>query len=210
MRTDKRKEDKIAEWYNKQAPKYEKKWADYLSHTHESFLRAFECRKEDQILDISAGTGLLPKYMFEREYRFSKMVLNDVSEEMLKVARKRFKNDPAISFTEESSEQLSFENNSFDRVISLNAFHHYKDHQKVISEIRRVLNPGGKVYILDWNRKGIFTLVNYCIDLFSSETIQTLNVDEITEMLEADAFLIEEQKEWRYSYWNFYLVTARI
>lgn len=210
LKTNKVEIDKTARWYNKRASKYEEKWARYLFHTHESFLKFFECEGKDRILDISAGTGLLAKYLLDRGYAFSEMVLNDVSEEMLRIARHRFEGNPSISFSEESSEELRFEDQSFDRVISINSFHHYNNQEKVISEIRRVLKPGGKVYILDWNRKGIFNLVNYGIDLFSDETIQTLNIDEIGKMLEGSSFRIEEQKEWRYSYWNFYVVTARI
>jgi SAM-dependent methyltransferase len=43
---------------------------------------------------------------------------------------------------------LPFLNDSFSSVISLNAFEHYRKPDAVVSEIMRVLKPGGKVYIL--------------------------------------------------------------
>lgn len=44
--------------------------------------------------------------------------------------------------------ELPFKDNVFDGVICLNAFEHYRDPLKVVSEIRRVLRPRGFVYVL--------------------------------------------------------------
>lgn len=195
--------------YNKRSAEYEEKWGSYLSHTYNKLLTILECEDGDRILDISAGTGLFAKYLIKKDVQFSEVVLNDISEEMLNIARSRFETNSLFSFAENPAEQLNFEDNSFDRVISLNAFHNYKKQKKVISEVRRVLKPGGKFYVLDWNRKGVFVLINYFIDLLSDEVIQTLNADEMKEKLESHDLKPVEQNEWRSYYWNFYIMVAQ-
>lgn len=44
--------------------------------------------------------------------------------------------------------QLPFRDGIFDGVVCLNAFEHFRDPLKVVSEIQRVLRPGGFVYVL--------------------------------------------------------------
>ncbi|HET8865133.1 MAG TPA: class I SAM-dependent methyltransferase [Gracilimonas sp.] len=207
---DKEKKDisQTAASYNNQAERYEERWKAYLSHTHQKLLNIFECEKGHRILDVSAGTGLFAKHLNESGAMFSEIVLNDVSGKMLNIARKRFEDQAAISFTEDSSERLSFQDNSFDSVISLNAFHNYKDQEGTLSEIHRVLKPGGRFYLLDWNRKGFFRLINFCIDVFSGEFIQTRNADELNKALESLSFQVNTKEEWGFRYWKFYLMVA--
>src|SRR5208283_2091128 len=42
-----------------------------------------------------------------------------------------------------------FDNNFFDFIICSYSFHHYFSPDKVLSEVQRVLKPGGRIYILD-------------------------------------------------------------
>ncbi|MEX0723485.1 MAG: class I SAM-dependent methyltransferase [Gracilimonas sp.] len=200
---------KTTESYNRQAKNYERKWANYLSHTHQRLLDIFDCEAGDRILDVSAGTGLFARKLLETESPFSEMILNDVSDDMLKIARHRFEDHTGIIFSEYPAEKLGFDNQSYDSVISLNALHNYNDQQKALAEICRVLKPGGNFYLLDWNRKGMFSLINYCIDLFSNEVIQTKNADEVRKAVNRLSFEISYVKEWRYSYWNFFLFKIR-
>jgi SAM-dependent methyltransferase len=52
------------------------------------------------------------------------------------------------SFRVEHAEQLSFERDSFDCVISIGALHHSASTEAAIAEVRRVLQPGGTAYVL--------------------------------------------------------------
>lgn len=200
---------KTVEAYNAEANIYEEKWEKYLKHTHTQLLNVLETEPGHRILDISAGTGLFAKYLIENGYSFSELVLNDVSRGMLDVARGRFESQENIVFEENYAEDLSFESSTFDTVISLNAFHNYEAQQKVLTEIYRVLKPGGHLYILDWNKKGVFNICNIFIKLFAKQQIRTLSLEEIVKNLRETPFKLVETKEWRYGFWRFYLVKAK-
>lgn len=48
-----------------------------------------------------------------------------------------------------SGEYLSFEDNSFDAVFMITVLYHIKDDNKALSEVYRVLKPGGRLFIVE-------------------------------------------------------------
>ncbi|MDZ7808374.1 MAG: hypothetical protein U5K71_14880 [Gracilimonas sp.] len=54
-----------SEAYSRKARNYENKWADYLYHTHSKLLAEFSSEPKDEILDVSAGTGLFAEHLIE-------------------------------------------------------------------------------------------------------------------------------------------------
>lgn len=83
------------------------------------------------LLDIGAGTGISTKPFLEKATCFSL----DPSEELLKQS-------PAIK-VQSSAENLLFNDNTFDVIISVSAIHHF-DLEKAIPEIKRVSKPTTK------------------------------------------------------------------
>lgn len=187
---------------------YEDKWADYLSHTHQKMLDIFSSDREHRILDVSAGTGLMVHHLLKRDYDFSELVLNDISEEMLSMARTRIDGHEAVSFTEFPAERLGFEKDSFDTVISMSAFHNYTDQAMALSEMHRVLKPGGRLFLLDWNKKGWFRFVNMYINIVTEEVIQTKSAGAVKKALKKSSFRVNKSEEWKFGRWNFFLIEA--
>ena len=79
----------------------------------------------------------------------------DFSAEMLRLARKysqKFNFAVNLSLADVSS--LPYSDETFDWVISVATYHHIKSEEKkraALSELRRVLKPGGEVFITVWN-----------------------------------------------------------
>lgn len=48
-----------------------------------------------------------------------------------------------------SAEAIPFPDDSFSAVITISAFHHWADRAAGLEECRRVLEPGGKVYVVE-------------------------------------------------------------
>lgn len=68
------------------------------------------------------------------------------------------------------SEDLPFPDNQFDAVVSVNALDHVKDFKVAISEIHRVLKPGGKIY-LNLNYRDIPTITEPIV--FSDKSVKS-------------------------------------
>ena len=106
-------------------------------------------KTKTKILDISCGTGELLKKLEEKTEGKAMLYGADLSEEMLNKARSKLSSK--VKLGQANVHALPFKDNSFDYVISTEAFHHYYDQQKAVQEMQRVAKEGGKVIIVDIN-----------------------------------------------------------
>ncbi len=95
-----------------------------------------------RVLEIGVGTGLsLPHYPPVDE-----LVAADPSEPMLRRARRRAAEAGRdVRFVEAPAEQLPFEDDSFDTVVSIVVLCTVSDQPRALQEIRRVLRPNGQL-----------------------------------------------------------------
>ena len=200
--------NKTTQRYNKTAAAYEDRWGNYLDHTHRRFLESIEIEPNDTILDLSCGTGLLAKHIIERGDSFQQLVLNDVAVDMQDHGRKRFKNRTDVSFTSFSAEAIDQPANHFDKIFSLSAFHNYPQQNKVLAQCHRILKPGGQLFILDWNRSGLFHFKNWVIKMMVPERVDSRSSDEIMAMLREQHFKITSVDEWYNHSWKFFYVIS--
>jgi ubiquinone/menaquinone biosynthesis C-methylase UbiE len=104
-----------------------------------------------RVLDLGCGTGTLAIQVKERQPRAEVLGL-DADPEMLDQARaKAERADADLEFTEGYSNELPYEDGSFDRVLSTLFFHHLDPEPKreTAREIARVLRPGGELHVAD-------------------------------------------------------------
>ena len=80
----------------------------------------------------------------------------DISEAMLAIAQNKLQVYPNIKLHNASAISLPCDSESFDLVICANAFHSFEFPQPVLTEIKRVIKPDGRVIILDWCRDYLF------------------------------------------------------
>jgi ubiquinone/menaquinone biosynthesis C-methylase UbiE len=94
-----------------------------------------------RVLDVGCGPGSVLEQLaagFDIEG-----VGVDASAKMIEVARREA---PGIEFHAGRAEQLPFDDESFDGVVSRMVVHHL-DRRRAFAEMRRVLRPGGRVVI---------------------------------------------------------------
>ena len=141
-------------WFNKQAPVYDETntilYSKYGKISCENIREYLNGKKFDNLLDIGCGTGYLID-MLSKEHN-SKFVGLDLSPEMVKQAKN--KNINNAEFIEGRSDEIPFENNTFDIVTCSQSFHHYPETDKPMQEAKRVLKEGG-IYII-WYRMWTF------------------------------------------------------
>lgn len=112
-----------------------------------------EKKKEElKILDIGTGPGFFPVILAEAGYKVTAV---DYTQEMLDTAKKNAGElCEKIVFHKMDAQDLKFEDNTFDVVISRNLTWNLKDPKGAYREWHRVLKPGGRLLNFDANWYG--------------------------------------------------------
>jgi len=120
------------------------KHGDYSSYAFlDKLLTKFS--RDKKILDYGCGTGL--HSLTPLKYGAREVSGIDLSEESLKIARARAKNEKLTEqaqFIKMDCEQLNFPDNNFDLILDGGAFSSL-DLDKALSELARVLKPNGQL-----------------------------------------------------------------
>ena len=107
--------------------------------------------KPKKMLDIATGTGdfaILAAQMLSPE----ELIGADISEGMMEIGRKKVKQASLgniISFKKEDCLSLTFADNTFDAVTAAFGIRNFQDLDKGLSEMCRVLKPGGHLSIVE-------------------------------------------------------------
>lgn len=104
--------------------------------------------KKDRILDLGCNAG---QTSFKIAPRIKEVIGIDVDQKLITIAKKQ-KSLKRISnakfFTADANNKLPFENNFFDKVICSDVLEHLEKRDFALSEIRRVLRPGGLLFLV--------------------------------------------------------------
>ena len=106
-----------------------------------------DTKPDDKVMDIGYGNGYLLKYLYRKTK--SDLYGIDISADMLKQATKRNKEaakQGKLHLQIGDCCDLSYGNNIFMAVSSINTVYFWSDTVKGLSEIYRVLKPGGLFY----------------------------------------------------------------
>ncbi|MEZ4983743.1 MAG: bifunctional demethylmenaquinone methyltransferase/2-methoxy-6-polyprenyl-1,4-benzoquinol methylase UbiE [Saprospiraceae bacterium] len=114
-----------------------------------------------KILDVATGTADVALEIRRQLPEVEHITGLDISAEMLvvgreKIARKAW--DKQISLIEGDSEDLPFEDNTFDAVTVAFGVRNFEHLEKGLAEIYRVLRPGGKLVVLEFSHPTVFPI----------------------------------------------------
>lgn len=99
-----------------------------------------------EVLDIACGTGFGSEILLGSGA--SRVVAADVAEDAVEQARERLSGyGDRVQVRREDGGDLSFPDQSFDAVVSMETVEHVEDAERYLSEIHRVLRPGGKLLL---------------------------------------------------------------
>ncbi|MAJ50979.1 MAG: bifunctional demethylmenaquinone methyltransferase/2-methoxy-6-polyprenyl-1,4-benzoquinol methylase UbiE [Flammeovirgaceae bacterium] len=151
------KKEQIATMFNSISGKY-----DFLNHFlslgidifwRKRAIRLLKRYQPKLILDIATGTG---DFAIEAlSLKPEKIIGVDISEGMLSIGREKLIKKNIIDKIElirGDSEVLPFEDNFFDAVIVSFGVRNFENLEKGLSDMLRVLKPGGKVVILEFSQ----------------------------------------------------------
>jgi len=158
---DQGKKEQVAEMFNNISKRY-----DLLNHVlsmgidilwRKKAVRMLKPFAPKVMLDIATGTG---DFAIESSrLKPDKIYGVDISEGMLEVGRKKItskKLDTVIEMQLGDSEKLLFEDNFFDAVTVAFGVRNYENLKLGLSEMFRVMKPGGHVVIIEFSKPSKF------------------------------------------------------
>ncbi|HEY3992497.1 MAG TPA: class I SAM-dependent methyltransferase [Ktedonobacteraceae bacterium] len=97
------------------------------------------------MLELGCGPGLLWLSNLQRIPTGWRIILSDFSPGMLQEARQRL-GEQGFSYQVVDAQAIPFADASFDAIIANHMLYHVPDLSQALTEIRRVLKPGGHLY----------------------------------------------------------------
>jgi len=147
-----------------------------------------------RMLDAGGGTGRVSSRF---RSMIDEIVVCDLSLSMLKQAR----NKGRLLTVQSHVEKLPFPNESFERIVVVDALHHFCDQRESIQELLRVLKTGGRLVIEEPN------IDNFIIKLVAlAEKLALMrscfcSSDEIVNIIKDQGFNARVESDGRFFFW---------
>jgi len=145
------------------------------------------------LLDGGGGTGRVSSHL---NGLAAHIAVSDLSHRMLKKAREK-KVRPVRAHVE----HLPFADEFFDRILVVDALHHFCDQREAIKDLLRVLKPGGRLVIEepDLNHKGVKLLALAEKMLLMRSHFYT--PQKIREIIASCGYSAKIENDGRYTAW---------
>jgi demethylmenaquinone methyltransferase/2-methoxy-6-polyprenyl-1,4-benzoquinol methylase len=159
----KSKKEEVAEMFDNISGKY-----DFLNHTlsmgidrgwRKKALRKIDFKKVSHLLDIATGTGDFA--LAAKKAGCAKVTGIDISNGMLEVGRNKVLKagfEGTVSLTYGDSENMPFENNTFDAITVAFGVRNFENLEQGLKEMIRVLKPGGIAVVLEFSKPTAFPI----------------------------------------------------
>jgi ubiquinone/menaquinone biosynthesis C-methylase UbiE len=198
--------DPVQNEYAHLAPQYDRRWSFYVNATVQETMHRLDINSHERILDLGCGTGTLIQRLLQLAPEI-KIVGIDPSAEMLNVARQKL--PKSVKLRVGSADSIPFPNESFDLIISTNAFHYFRNPSQAIQEAKRVLKPNGHLVITDWCDDYLTCRIcDVFLRLFNRAHFRTYGVSECQRMLQDEGLTKVSIEKYKID-WLWGMMTAR-
>lgn len=128
----------------------------------------YEIAPGSKILELGCGTGSMWKDNLHLLSGDTTLTLTDFSEGMLETAKQNVRAEN-VTFRQVDIQNIPYPDAAFDVVIANMMLYHVPDLHKGLSEVRRVLKPGGIFYCATY---GIHGILEYITDLLKDMNVK--------------------------------------
>ncbi|VAX20307.1 Demethylmenaquinone methyltransferase [hydrothermal vent metagenome] len=115
----------------------------------------FSDLRAKKILDVACGTGDLAITIARAGDQTTEITAGDFSREMIEIGKAKIKKadlDGAVTMEFSDALNLAYHDNSFDGVTCAFGVRNFADLDRGLSEMTRVLKPGGRMVILEFTQ----------------------------------------------------------
>lgn len=157
------------------------------------FQRILKLPCAGRLLDAGGGTARISAILHDM---IGQVVVNDLSHHMLKQAGKK-----AVLPVRSRVEDLPFADRTFDRILIVDALHHFKNQQRSIHELLRVLKSGGRLAIeeFDLNHRAVKLLA--LVEKVMGMRSRFLRPAQIQAMMDSKGISVNIEHPNRYTAW---------
>ena len=147
------KEEKVHDVFEKISADYDKMNSVISFNQHikwrDDIMRRMAVRDGSSALDVCCGTADWTIALAKAVGASGEVTGLDFSESMLEAGKDKVKPFPIISLIHGNAMELPFPDETFDYVTIGFGLRNVPDYEKVLSEMKRVLKPGGMIACLD-------------------------------------------------------------
>lgn len=173
--TEPRDENRLLSWTGERCVP----WADEAGVIHEHLHRYLFCRpllEDKDVLDLGSGEGYGSSILASVAQRVVGIELDPLAVEHSRLNYPK----PNLSFLEGSVLDLSaFEDGTFDAAVCFEVIEHVSDHERLLSEVHRVLRPAG-TFIVSTPDRNVY---NEELGHVNPYHLKEMDLDEFTALL---------------------------
>jgi demethylmenaquinone methyltransferase/2-methoxy-6-polyprenyl-1,4-benzoquinol methylase len=112
-------------------------------------------RSGQRVLDLAGGTGDIAELVRRRVGATGEVLVADINRDMLEAGRRRMDDHGfpgAFEWLQVNAESLPFGDRRFDHVTIAFGLRNVTDKPQALSEMHRVLKPGGRLHVLEFSK----------------------------------------------------------
>lgn len=115
----------------------------------------------------------------------------------------------AVTLQQGNIEQISYDNNSFDLVISSGVLHYVSEAEAMAREVYRVLKPGGRFIVIDMAQESLATKISSALRKITDPgAVRFYSKQSAGQLLSSQGLKIASSEIFRAGYFGLFLIDA--
>ncbi|GAB3650886.1 class I SAM-dependent methyltransferase [Echinicola sediminis] len=147
----------------------------------EKAIELLHLEEEEQLLELGHGNGHHVPELFGAypTIRYSGLEISELMHEEAKKANAGFIENKQAAFYLYDGQNIPFEDNHFDKIMTVNTIYFWKEPQKMAAEIHRVLKEGGSFSLAFAQKRFMETLpfTQYGFTYYDDQKVEDLMYD---------------------------------